>query len=105
MKFFAFIMAILVIVLSGIPCKDFPSAVKAGKDKMEFSQCSGKQAMDHPDACSPFCQCACCAGFSVYHQVAEVNACLPVYNVQHILAYNASVVRISLPVWEPPQLG
>lgn len=104
MKFIAFIMAILVIVLSCIPCKDFPFAIKAGKGKMELSKSSGKQAADHPDACSPFCQCACCAGFPLNHQFAEVVALLPVYYVQCEAIYHASVVSISLPVWEPPQL-
>jgi hypothetical protein len=105
MKFFAFIMAILVIVLSCIPCKDFPFAMKAGKGKMELSKSSGGHSMDHPDACSPFCQCACCAGFPINHQFAEVKPLLPVYNEQYIAVYHASVVSISLPVWEPPQLA
>jgi hypothetical protein len=106
MKFFAFIMAFLVLVLNCLPCADGAIAIQHEKLKAEFTTAqSSSQESDHNDACSPFCQCSCCATFSINHVIAAIPG-------PHIFASTltfsylpATAVEISLPVWQPPQLS
>jgi len=62
---------------------------------------------DHEDIdlCSPFCQCSCCAGFSIIiaPTVIPLQAEFPTSRVftSHL---PEDVIEISLPVWQPPQL-
>jgi len=104
MKFFALIMAFLILAISVMPCAD--SQVLSAKEgaKTELVK-TGKQ-QDNPiqDDCSPFCQCSCCAGFSINHFIASVTT------TPHLLVNPTSsflpleVIEVSLPIWQPPQL-
>lgn len=104
MRLLTFFMAILVLSLSCLPCGDVSNLVlKEGKAKYELSKCAdGDQ---HEDDCSPFCHCSCCAGFSIYHQVAVIQqSCLPSAFL-HATRYIETIREVSIPVWQPPQLG
>ena len=58
----------------------------------------------HEDACSPFCQCSCCAGFSITHH-ADSLAALQLISTRAFCSYLPhNLTGISLPIWEPPQL-
>ncbi len=103
MKFWAFIMAILVFVLSCMPCTDAVFAMNAGKVRTEITKAPVQQH-DYTDSCSPFCQCTCCAGFtfngSFYSLTIPVNFTSSSYTVYS----KRDIVEISLPIWQPPQL-
>lgn len=103
MKFFAFIMAIIVLVLSCMPCTDtFAMTTRKAKTEITKSPASHNQPSD---ACSPFCQCACCAGFSVYHSLNRFAIIEVMVINQHYSSYLPSeIIEVSLPVWQPPQL-
>lgn len=108
MRFTAFILAILVLILSCIPCADMDgiplvssSTHLTAKSNLPSQQDNHKDG----DLCSPFCHCACCAGFSIiYNPVAIPQriqiALRPVYTE----FVSADVIEISLPIWQPPQL-
>ena len=104
MKFFVFILAMIVLALSCMPCRDNSFALKMGKSKIGLAKNHTDQDKDGTDACSPFFQCSCCAGFSVNHQLAEVSKPLPFHCTQYNTHYIVSIIEISLPVWQPPQL-
>src|SRR5687767_3435406 len=80
-KCFAYIMAILVVALSCLPCAD--GGTTSGKANTELVGGSEHEDDDHEDSCSPFCQCSCCAGFSISHLVAgityEISCYSPTY--------------------------
>jgi len=106
MKFFAFVMALLVIGLSGMPCADSSYTANYEKAKTEISKAPLQHDdANHPDDCSPFCQCSCCAGFSINHSLASISRPC-VFGNRFLASYlHANLIEISLPIWEPPQLS
>lgn len=102
MKFFAAIMALIVLVLSIMPCADAKELHKQ-TIKYEIAK-ESKQKAPLNDDCSPFCQCNCCAGFFVNHQIVA----LPVIAKQFFqTSSNLTVIepiQVYLPIWQPPQL-
>jgi len=96
-------MAIIVIVQSCMPCAD-GFAMSSGKAKAEITKGhQGRGVQD--DVCSPFCLCACCAGFSlIFHSLPSI-APAPVVCAQYTDFYLSDIRRVSLPIWQPPQLG
>ena len=102
MKFFAFIMACIVLALSVMPCADQDSGPD-GKANFHASSSSHK---DNPqqDNCSPFCQCNCCAGFSVNHFITVADP-LRVLTGNPTALFIQSVVRqTSASIWQPPRV-
>jgi len=111
MKFFAVIMAFLVLTLSCLPCADDAFAMNIGKVKsdsyrMEAIQQQNQQDNpDHDDACSPFCHCTCCAGFPVNNNSFAVSS-LVIFCSKSFASYLPdNTIEVSLPVWQPPRLS
>jgi hypothetical protein len=83
---------------------DGASVIKNEKAKVEISKPDTEQHTDHNDSCSPFCTCSCCAGFSINHSITSfsiLDLTLP-NNYSSFLPSN--LIRISLPIWQPPRL-
>jgi len=101
MKFFAFILAVIVLALSCMPCADVGATGE--KSKMEIKKSLGNERQQS-DLCSPFCICSCCAGFSINHTIPNIETLLQLHKVNYSLSYHLAVIKISSPVWQPPQL-
>jgi hypothetical protein len=104
MKILAFILAFLVLGLSCLPCADDAFARNDNEAKTETVKQPDQEGDLHNDNCSPFCHCTCCAGFSFHHPATEIASVVPFRKTQNASPYIASVIEISLPVWQPPQL-
>jgi len=104
MKFFALIMAILVLALSVMPCADNEALQGKEGAKTELSKTTKQQNYPIQDDCSPFCQCSCCAGFSINHLVASVATELYISGNPTSSFLPSEVINVSLPIWQPPQL-
>ncbi len=103
MKIIAFIMAFLVLALSVMPCAD-AGAIEEGKVKSAISKTTDQQDHDDSDACSPFCHCSCCAGFSINHVIASIII-IPPYGCNPTGSFlPANVTEVVLPIWQPPQI-
>lgn len=98
-------MAIIVLAVSCMPCMDSGFVVKAGKNMTELTKSHSQPDNNPSDNCSPFCICSCCAGFSIQYSIIEAGVILPEYNARFSSRYIASVINISLPIWQPPQLA
>jgi hypothetical protein len=100
MKMFAFVMAIMVLVLSVTPCADAKAFAKDVKTEIKQDHPEGQ---NHNDACSPFCQCACCAGFSINHKIPGFTSITAFISkpISHYLP--STIFEIALPIWQPPQ--
>jgi hypothetical protein len=97
-------MACIVLVLSCVPCMDDAFAAGNQKIKTEIAKHPSDQDSDHDDACSPFCYCSCCAGFSMNHSVASVTS-LPIVCCNNFSSYLLdNLIEISLPIWQPPKI-
>lgn len=104
MKFFAFIMAFLVLSLSVMPCADAGAAIKDTKAKTEITKTTDQQDHNDADACSPFCHCACCAGFSINHFIAALTIIPPYSSTTKSSFLHSDVIEVVLPIWQPPQI-
>ena len=104
MKFFALIMAVLVLALSVMPCADAGAAIKDSKAKSGITKTTGRQDHNDADACSPFCHCACCAGFSINHLIASINIIPPYINTTKSSFLHSDIIEVVLPIWQPPQI-
>ena len=102
MKVLAFIMAVMVLVMSVMPCADDANAMC--KVKTEFKQASHQQDNPISKVCSPFCQCSCCVGFTISHFPSSYPVILFTANKQISSFLPSEVIDITLPVWQPPQL-
>ncbi|HEX5152847.1 MAG TPA: DUF6660 family protein [Parafilimonas sp.] len=104
MKIFAFIMAFLVLALSIMPCADIGMSANEGNAKTQIKESNQQKENPQQDDCSPFCQCNCCAGFSVNHFIASIQA-VTIYSEPSRTAHlPCELIEISLPIWQPPQL-
>lgn len=104
MKIFAFIMAVVVLALSIMPCADDANAMNGSKAKTELTKSPHQKDSSQSEACSPFCQCSCCAGFSINHLVAAITS-IPQYGGNPTSSFlPANVREVALPIWQPPQL-
>ncbi|WP_460556884.1 DUF6660 family protein [Ferruginibacter profundus] len=105
MKILAFIMALMVLVLSCVPCMDGAFAMKNGNIKAEISKSTGNHN-EHNDSdnCSPFCTCNCCTGFTF--SINTFQAGTTVFYAAKTIAFHlpSEISNIALPIWQPPQL-
>lgn len=106
MRFIAFILAIIILAISCVPCADRACALTAYKIKSELVKSSGQQDNHgQRDACTPFCQCSCCGVYSINHVVVAGSPINLLAGKDFISYMRSSVVEISLPIWQPPQLA
>lgn len=97
-------MAIMVLALGVMPCADAETVVNDGKSKSEIIKTSDQQDHKDADACSPFCHCACCAGFSINHFIALLTIIPPYGSAPTSRFFSSEVIEVALPIWQPPQL-
>ena len=105
----SFVMAIIVMVLSCIPCSDVeampieintPATITATPANLP-----GNNSV-HADMCTPFCTCSCCAGFALLpleskfalEPIVFADTIYGVYQPQ-------SFVDVFFPIWQPPKLA
>ncbi|WP_090653477.1 DUF6660 family protein [Parafilimonas terrae] len=102
MKFFAFIMTVVLLTQSLMPCAD--KACTENKGKTLIAQ-AGHQQKNATDECPPLCSCTCCSSFSsnlsfVSHTYIQVFSIVN-FNAEYI---SPAIQKIALPIWQPPQL-
>jgi hypothetical protein len=107
MRAIASILALLILILSCIPCADGGTGMERHVTQSVCADTAPQHTPhEHQDLCSPFCACSCCAAFSLvippFALPARIEApALPVYT-----SYTARPpVARALPVWQPPQLA
>lgn len=104
MRLIGFVIAIVVLGLSCMPCSDTNTAsakVKVAMQVMDTSTPLGDKTND----CSPFCQCNCCAGFPLQVLSNTILLTVPEMHITHCDFYIASISRIAIPIWQPPKIN
>lgn len=79
MKFFAYTLSFVVLVLTAIPCVDVPKDNSV--QKIELSNTTSDHHHSDTDQCSPFCTCQCC----------QANFCIP----NTAVTFTADIIEIS----------
>jgi len=100
MKYFAFIMTLLILALSVMPCAD---GFIDGKPMAEIAENQSHSEEDHPDACSPLCHFSCCAGFSINHFIPCVKNRLCYRSSPTISFLIPEITGASFSFWQPPR--
>ncbi|MEI6950137.1 DUF6660 family protein [Paraflavisolibacter sp. H34] len=104
MKWITFLMALLVLALSVLPCADEAVAGKGDPHQAEWTR-AGQHDINHEDRCSPFCTCACCAAYSLFQSAAAPALPPPAVRPAYAALPAAALLHLALPIWQPPQLG
>jgi sulfatase maturation enzyme AslB (radical SAM superfamily) len=107
MKLAGYILAVYLLLLSGVPCCAFDSCPD---DKMDLSagveqDSSHKEGDDDCGNCSPFFSCEGCAAAAISYQPALFDffskKSLPVYS-----AYlQVMLPSVEYDFWQPPKIG
>jgi len=101
MRLLSFIGIILVLGLNLVPCGDVIASLNGNRTEQAIATHHSEKSND---ACTPFCNCACCATASVT-QEAQVIATPFAGHVILFSAYPAGkFIAVDLPIWQPPQL-
>jgi len=104
-KFFSWLVCLIVIVVSFTPCKDFVNA----KVSQTTSVSEADHADDHNslanDDCSPFCVCCCCSTPTVVTQTLLTNTAISIVSVEYSDVAPGHITPADPSVWQPPKLG
>ena len=99
-------MASLLLALSILPCADEDFAMKEGKAKTEIAkQHEQQEDPGHDDACSPFCHCTCCSGFSISHFFAAASSLMLMNSKCYTSYLPGNPIQYSPPIWQPPKIS
>lgn len=104
MKLFAYIMSFLILAMSCMPCMDASASID-NETKTVVSAASHQSFPKDSDNCSPFCICKCCSGFVVITLSTQISYLKPLLIQKKPLYLSEKISSISLPIWQPPQLG
>ncbi len=105
MRIFAFIMAVIILALNGVQCMDSVTLMKNDGAKAEILKSNNPQEHSNTDDCSPFCTCSCCSSFTYVVTNIKAEPTIHASEKLHIGHLPSSVVKVSLPIWQPPQLA
>ncbi len=110
MKRLIWLLAMYVLVLTGLPCPD--AACHARAATTTGTPAAGVPAPhdeteDHEAPCSPFCHCATCVGFTVPQPLMSVLPGSPSYLLLSRLVFAYQPIQhddVDQSVWQPPKL-
>lgn len=108
-KFISSLLAMLVLLLSCLPCNDADALPSSGDRNTSISAAPVQDCSGHHsdcDLCSPFCACFCCAATAL--PVSLNITALPLLPEEPgpLTAYlPASLSEVLIPIWQPPQIA
>ncbi|GEM_PF-3286606 len=104
-KFFSWLICLIIIVVSFTPCKDFANA----KVSEQTSVSKAGHADDHNslanDDCSPFCVCCCCSTPTVVTQTLLTSTVSLIIDKEYSDIAPGHIASNDPSVWQPPKLG
>lgn len=103
MKLFSFIWIIIIMAAYLVPCSDV--SIVEGNTKYESVKNTADNHQNKTDECSPFCSCSCCSLPTVAQTFFTVAFHPPFYSPVYKDYRQGEFVNVSLPIWQPPQLG
>lgn len=108
MKVFSFIFAFVILGFSLLPCGDAKAMtmnVNAPITQDLNINTPEQHDKEHRDNCPPQCICNCCSITSIfYYSAITIAATIIETQINHVSRYSGSLISLSLPVWQPPQL-
>jgi hypothetical protein len=104
MKLFFGILACFMLWMSCLPCGDID---ECNDSAATVSSSANHQQHEHqPEACSPFCACACCGISAFYSSLIKAQPSKLVFlSKRYPLFHVALTAYPSYSVWQPPRLS
>ncbi|MDM1071676.1 hypothetical protein HX001_04115 [Empedobacter brevis] len=106
MKILTYLIAVYIIILSVIPCKDIESVSNVGMQQIEASHT--KENSSHKDFCSPLCSCNCCQitiSSIVFPQIITTPKLIEVFSSEKIqLRKDFFQNKLYADIWQPPKI-
>lgn len=106
MRITAAILALLIALLSCLPCADLDAAPLRSVSQEASLHSADAPGHSHEglDLCSPFCHCACCAIATEVAVPFSFTLRKLTHGPVHFHDFIPAIpVHISIPVWEPPR--
>ena len=108
MKFYAAILSLLLLVLSGLPCADMGDNNGAQEISSSISENHTHGPKEkHVDMCSPFCSCNCC-GLQILDLAPSTSFDVVAVKVgisTPETTYKSNLASVfSGSIWQPPQI-
>lgn len=103
MKFIASILALVILVLSVVPCTD--ANAMNSKATTEITKTSYQHDNPLNDTCPPICSCSCCTDSPIPQVIAKLILVKPELKKRYNTIYSSFIKGISLSVWQPPKLA
>ncbi len=104
MKIVAFILSILILVMSVKPCSD--GSIVTSSESIEYSGChhdSSDRHGDDEDGCSPFCVCQCCGITLIMPEFRPSYEVLDDFHFGYSFLYSFDYsFDYTTGVWHPP---
>lgn len=105
MKSFFTIIGLYLLVLGLLPCSDVQDCGQDVKTEVTAAQ-NHEDHEQHPEACSPFCICACCATSSFSASVSRtIEFQIPFQQELSAFYNNNLLAEMHSPIWQPPRLS
>ena len=98
-------MGVYLLVLGLSACSDVQACSDDVKTEITAAQ-NHEEHREHPEACSPFCICACCATSSFSAAASRTIELQPPFQKERYSFYNSDLLAdMDSPVWQPPRLS
>jgi hypothetical protein len=105
MKFLFFILSFFLLYLSCLPCSDSTEANAKSEVKISVST-NQQEHSNSNEACTPFCNCSCCAASAFYSPLNKVQDAKIVFQPEKFPLYNESFnSEVSYSIWQPPKIA
>lgn len=98
-------MAVMVLALSVTPCMDDACSKTAINSQAQIAVSHNTHEHSSNDLCSPFCTCNCCSGFTFFSTPIQIQHTIFAPAKMYPSYLPSTIIEISLPIWQPPQLS
>lgn len=103
MRLIAFILSLVVLVLTCMPCADGNALTNLKVRTHLTTEKPQHHEHGNKDLCSPFCHCACCCTYSVVTTPFFLEQPTVVFSIVcHTDWLSQAILTIALPILQPP---
>ena len=86
-----------------VPCSDV--SIMEGNAKYNAVKSTTDNHRNKTDECSPFCSCACCSLLTLAQTLTVIAFHPPIHPPVYTEYRQGEFINVSIPIWQPPQLG
>ena len=105
MKFFTLIMSFFLLYLSCLSCSDSKECNINAEQKVSATT-NHEQHKHTSEACTPFCNCSCCAASAFHQPFAKQQALKQIFqSVKYHIQNDSFLSQEFSSIWQPPKIS